>query len=296
MTLRIGLFGAGWAARAAHGPSLAAYRRRRGGIVLAAVCDLDAARAEEVRVQFGFMQAYSSVAEALSGGRLDAAVVAVSSPHNADVALACVRVGLPVLLEKPPALTGRQARSLDRTIRRLKGRVSVAFNRRWNPALVRLRELLSVAGPVQTLRADLRRVARSDADFSTTAVHAVDTLRFLAGADFRSLDVIYGRCGPKAEATSFHGLGEMAGGAAVAFDIVPMAGRDQEDYTVTVGGRTFVAAQHDTGGFYQETAAFLDALRRHAPLPGPTVAETVQSVEIMELLGRRGRRYRRRRT
>lgn len=294
MTRRIGLFGAGWAARAVHGPSLAAYRRRRGGIVLAAVCDLDASRAEEVRASFGFERAFSSVDEALADGRLEAAVVAVSERHNAEVALACVRAGLPVLLEKPPALTGRQARSLERTIRRLRGRVSVAFNRRWTPAIVRLRKLIAAAGPVQALRADLRRVARNEADFSTTAVHAVDTLRFLAGADFRSLDVVYGRCGAKGEATSFHGLGEMVGGAVVAFDIVPMAGRDQEDYTVTVGGRTFVAAQHDSGGFYQETAGFLDALRRNVPLPGPTVAETVQSVEIMEFLGRRGRRYLRR--
>lgn len=321
MAVRVGLFGAGWAARAVHGPSLRDYRRRRGGIVLAGVCDVDAVRADEVRDAFGFERSYASVGDMLAGAGLDAAVVAVSIPQNARVAGACLKAGLPVLLEKPPGLSARRVVALDRAARAARGRAMVAFNRRWTPALVRLRELAAKAGPVHAVRCDMRRVRRTDPDFSTTAVHAVDALRFLAGRDYARLDITYGRCGPRGRATSYHVVGVMDGGIAVGLDVVPMAGMDLERYTVHAGGQTLIAdlghgkradgltvladgkercvkvkvpsaARHDVGGFYQEVAALLDAVRRGGALPGPTIADTVQSVAVMAALGKGRTRYR----
>lgn len=315
MTLRVGLLGAGWAARAVHGPSLRDYRKRRGGITLAAVCDLDPARAAEFAAEFAFQSSYTSVHEMLTEARLDAAVLAVSIPQNAKVARACLEAGLPILVEKPPALSGRAAVGLAETVRNTKGRAMVAFNRRWTPALVRLKELVGQAGPVHSIRCDMRRVRRKDPDFSTTAVHAIDALRFLAGQDYATLRVTYGRCGPSGEAATYHAVGTMTGGAVVRLDVTPMAGMDMEQYAVQAGGRTFVAelalgkvdqrlavfsdgrrrditvrtpsaSRHDMDGFYQEVAAFLEAVKRGAALPGPTVAETVQSVAVMEMLGK----------
>ena len=320
MPMRIALLGAGWAARAVYGPALADYRKRRGGLTLAAVCDLDAARAAEVRADFGFECAYTSLAELFRHARLDAAIAAVSVPHNAAVAQACLRAGLPTLVEKPPALTARAARDLVRAVRRSRGRLMVAFNRRWAPALVRLKALALEAGPIHGLRGDMCRIKRRDPDFSTTAIHTIDTLRFLTGADYAHLAIEYGRCGPEGQAATYHALGAMTTGAAVAFDVVPMAGLDLERYTVHAGGRTFVAeigfgkspdtlvewsagrprnvafkspssARHDAGGFYQELAAFLDAVKKGGPLPRPSAADAVQSVTVMEALARRRARY-----
>lgn len=317
MPIRVGLIGAGWAARAVHGPSLRDYRRRRRGIQLAAVCDVDADRAEALRKDFGFAAAYTSVEQLLADGAIDAAVVAVSAAHNAPVAVACVAAGLPVLLEKPPAMTARAARRLARDIAAHDGRVTVAFNRRFTPALVRLKELVAEVGPVQSLRCDMRRTDRREPDFSTTAIHALDTLRFLGG-DVARMELRYAACGAPGEVTTFHGLGTTVGGATVGFDIVPVAGETVERYTLCAGGRTFEATsaaghvtvrdggsvrevkvrrpseqQHDTSGFYQEVAAFLDAAKGEAAPPGPSVAETVESVTLMEALARRRLRYRR---
>jgi len=321
MAVRVGLFGAGWAARTVHGPSLRDYKRRRGGIVLAGVCDVDATRAEEVRAAFGFERVYTSVADMLGDAALDAAVVAVSVSQNATVATACLKAGLPILLEKPPALSRRRVLALDRAARAVRGKAMVAFNRRWTPVLVRLKALARKAGPVHALRCDMRRVRRADPDFSTTAIHAVDALRFLAGRDYERLEVTYGRCGPRGRATSYHAAGTMGGGVAVAFDVVPMSGMDMERYTVHAGGRTLVAelalggmspsvavfdggkrrdvavrvpshARHDSGGFYQEVAALLDAVRSGRRLPGPTIGDAVQSVAAMAALAKRRTRFR----
>ena len=63
----------------------------------------------------------------------------------------------------------------------------VAFNRRYVPLLAELRErirLLPAGATLQHVRYEMVRVNRRDPDFSTTAVHAIDAVRFIAGADF----------------------------------------------------------------------------------------------------------------
>jgi predicted dehydrogenase len=212
---------------------------------------------------------------------------------------------------------------------------------------VQLKELALQAGPVQSLAGDMRRVRRRDADFSTTAVHVIDTLRFLADDDYARLAIEYGRCGPPAglssacrdeagppvaraersQYASYHALGTMTSGATVRLDATPWAAMDLERYTILAGGRTLVAelghgkspdrlmewaggkqreipirlrdrSRQAVDGFSQEVAALLDAVKRSrgagrgkVRLPGPTVAQTVQSVEIMEALRNRKARY-----
>lgn len=321
MAVRVGLFGAGWAAATVHGPSLRDVKRRRGGISLAGICDIDGAKAERLRREFGFEASYASVDAMLREADLDAAIVAVSIPHNASVARACLGATLPVLLEKPPALSARAVRSLAESVRKHRGKVMVAFNRRWTPSLVQLKQLLDGAEPIGSIRCDMRRVRRTDPDFSTTAIHGIDTVRYLAGRDYRELTLCYGRCGPRGKSASTHIVGTMTGGATVRFDITPMAGMEMEQYTVHVGGRTLVAdlgvgrrmdklsvasggkrrdvkvktpstERHDMAGFYQEVAAFLEAVKHGGRLPGPTVAESVQSVVVMAALGKGRARYR----
>jgi hypothetical protein len=50
-------------------------------------------------------------------------------------------------------------------------------------------------------------------------------------------------------------------------------------------------ALHELGGFYAETAAFLDALKQGRP-PAPSLAESRQSVEVAEHIRQRRSVYR----
>ena len=60
--MRLCHVGCGEHARVAHGPSQARLARERGDLVLAGCCDLDAARAESFRRDFGHAKAFADVA------------------------------------------------------------------------------------------------------------------------------------------------------------------------------------------------------------------------------------------
>jgi predicted dehydrogenase len=60
----------------------------------------------------------------------------------------------------------------------------VAFNRRFVPVVQEARRRLAALGPaaVQHLHYEMTRVGPARPDFSTTAIHGLDAVRFLAGA------------------------------------------------------------------------------------------------------------------
>ena len=319
MTLNVCLIGAGWAANAVHGPSLVDYRRRRRGIRLFGICDRDAVRMNQVRERFGFQHGFDSVEDMARTGQMHAAIVAVNVEQTSRITQILLDYNVPMLIEKPPAMTRRAAMALANAIGRKNGRVMVGFNRRYAPVLQRLKSEAADIGTIQIARGLQLRPARADADFSTTAIHAIDALRWLCDDDYASLDIRYGSCGSQGQSGTFHIQGQMSRGAIVELTVVPQAGRTAETYTLHAAGQTLTAelgiggagqvtvyhadkvrtpavrtpssARHDQDGFYQEVAAFLNAVRADKPLPGPSVRECVQSVAVMEALATRRRRY-----
>ena len=105
--LRVGVAGLGAVAQAVHLPLLA---RLPETFALAAICDLSAgllsALGERYRVPAAHR--YRDVAAMLAGVELDGLIVLTSGSHG-DVALAALERGLPVLCEKPLALTLAEA-------------------------------------------------------------------------------------------------------------------------------------------------------------------------------------------
>ena len=82
--MRLCLIGCGEHARAVHGPAQARCARERPGLVLAACCDLDRARAESHAADVGFARAYTDPRAMLEAETPDA--VAVVVPVAATVA------------------------------------------------------------------------------------------------------------------------------------------------------------------------------------------------------------------
>jgi predicted dehydrogenase len=105
--VRLGFIGAGWWATSNHMPLLAA----RDDVEMAAVCRLGARELEAVRERFGFAFATEDY-HALLEQPLDAVVV--TSPHGLhyEHARAALTHGLHVMVEKPMALRGSEAREL----------------------------------------------------------------------------------------------------------------------------------------------------------------------------------------
>ena len=94
--LRLGLAGTGGMAA-----TMAGLARRMEGITPAAVLSHDAGRAAGLATRFGAGWSGTDRAAFLDPGRIDAVYVAGRNRDHADLTLAAIAAGLPVLVEKP---------------------------------------------------------------------------------------------------------------------------------------------------------------------------------------------------
>jgi predicted dehydrogenase len=327
--MRICQIGCGEHARVAHGPSQARCARERGDLVLAGCCDLDRARAETFRRDFGYARAFTDPAAMLDAERPDAVVVVVPVERTVAVGSLVLERRIPLLLEKPP---GETLAEVDRLIAAAEkgGRAvphQVAFNRRYAPLVRELRRRIQESGPLQHIHYEMTRVERRDPDFSVTAIHGLDAVRYLAGCDYAEARFRY-REMPELGKGVANILVDavMASGATAQLAFTPVAGVLVERTAAHAHGHTLFlqvpmwggfdspgrlwhfaegklvaelagdrvgdgTALFELGGFYRETVAFLDALEEHrAPTPG--LRESRQSVAIAEQIRARGDEYR----
>jgi predicted dehydrogenase len=322
--MKLCTIGCGEHARTAHGPAQQRCAAERPGLVLAGCCDLDPARAESFRREFGYARSYSDPLALLEAERPDAVVVVVPTAHTLAVSSLVLERGLPLLVEKPP---GETVAEVDALIAAAEagGRVvpsQVAFNRRYAPLLRELRRRLESAGPLQHLRYEMTRVERRDADFSTTAIHGLDAVRYLAGSDYAEARFRYHELealGPGVANILVDAV--MASGATAHLVFCPVAGVLVERAVAHVHGHSLSlhvpmwngvdapgrlwhfsggtlcadldgarvgdgTALHELGGFYRETATFLDDVAA-GRTPAPSLRESRQSVAIAEALRER---------
>jgi myo-inositol 2-dehydrogenase / D-chiro-inositol 1-dehydrogenase len=327
--MRLCQIGCGEHARVAHGPSQARCAREREDLELAACCDIDAGRAESFRSEFGYARAFSDPLALLEAERPDAVVVVVPVAHTVEVGSLVLSRGLPLLLEKPP---GETVAEVDRLIAAAdrNGRAvphQVAFNRRFAPLIRELRRRIEDAGPLQHLHYEMTRVERRDPDFSTTAIHGLDAVRYLAGCDYAEARFRYreipelgaGVANILVDAVMTSGATAHLAFCPVAGVVVERAGVHAHGHTLFLhvpmwngvdspgrlwhfeGGRLVAelggdrvgdgTALFELGGFYRETVAFLDAVTA-GRTPTPSLRESRQSVEIAECLRARRETYR----
>jgi len=327
--VRLCQIGCGEHARVAHGPSQARCARERRDLTLAGCCDVDRERAEAFRREFGHAHAFTDAQAMLEAERPDAVVVVVPIERTAGVGALVLERGIPLLLEKPPGTTVTEVDGLIAASER-DGRPvphQVAFNRRFAPLLREMRRRIETGPPVQHLHYEMTRVDRRDPDFSTTAIHGIDAVRYLAGADYAQARFRYREMpelGPGVADIFVDAV--MTTGATAHLAFCPVAGVLVERATAQAQGQTLFAhvpmwggpdspgrlwhfqggtlaadvkgdemgdgpALFELGGFYAETAAFLDALAR-GRLPSPGLRESRQSVEMAQRVRERCAEYR----
>ena len=108
MTARIGVVGTGWWAAFNHIPTI----RDCPEAEIAAICDLDAERLEITGNEFGISARYTDIDKMLAAESLDG--VMISTPHVAHTApaIAALKSGAHVLIEKPMATTAADGRAI----------------------------------------------------------------------------------------------------------------------------------------------------------------------------------------
>lgn len=186
----VGVIGAGMIGRV-HAGNLA---RRTIGARVAAVMDIEQARAKAVSVDLG-ASAYCSAEELMADPSVDAVLIASPDAAHADQAIACIEVGKPTLCEKPLATTAADGERVLRAElaagRRL---VQVGFMRVYDRTHLEVCQMLRAGELGRALHC--RSVHINPATGSTTIekalvnslIHDIHSVRWLMGEE---IDQVY---------------------------------------------------------------------------------------------------------
>lgn len=179
--LRVGFIGCGRHATKVVYPSL-----RYAPIALAAVCDLDERLARRNAKWFGAESYHTDYREMLDRHDLDAAIAVTGPTSHAALAAAVIERGLPVFIEKPPALTLAEAEALAQTSEERHTPVTVGFMKRWAPLYREAKDLIATPefGAVSHIQARFRLGQKKGTGFALlldAGIHTLDLARFLCG-------------------------------------------------------------------------------------------------------------------
>ncbi|MBR3108418.1 MAG: Gfo/Idh/MocA family oxidoreductase [Clostridia bacterium] len=193
MSFKISVIGCGNHSSLVHGPSYARYVQEHPDTVLAACCDLDESKAKAYREKFGFQKHYTDMRRMLQAEQPDAVCIVVPEHAICPTSIAVMEQGFHVLLEKPPGLTPDDTKRMIRTAEKSGVINQVAFNRRYHPMLSALKTMMAQQTdmPLQTLFYDFFRFGRTEPSFYTTAIHGIDTAKYLIGSDYKEVSFAY---------------------------------------------------------------------------------------------------------
>ena len=193
MVVRVALIGAGIMG-ADHGRILA---EEVPGARVQVVVDADAGRARAVAEACGAADAGTDGLGAIGRGDVDAVLVASPDGTHAELTLAAVAAGKPVLCEKPLAPgAGDCLRVVEAEVAAGRRLVQVGFMRRFDPGYVEMKRALGAGGVGAALMLhNLHRNVAAGAGFESwmaivgSAPHEFDAARFLLGTDYAAVRV-----------------------------------------------------------------------------------------------------------
>ena len=321
---KISVIGCGDIAMGFHGPAIKKYCGDYPAAESSACCDIDLHKAQKFAGEFGFKAHYNDYREMLHSEKPD--VVCLITPYNIISAMAIdiINMGFPVIMEKPPGINREEVIAIIEAVKKNNTANQVAFNRRFTPLVAELKGLLDRLphpGGIHNIRCVFQRVNRIDQDFHSTAIHGIDTVKYIANSDYKRIRFHYQEL-PAKGAVNIYMDCLMHSGAFAQFSICPCGGKVIEDYIVTSAGNDFclkmpvwasaeypgglwhfadnkLAAHFDGNdsrygtemyekfGFYAENADFFNYLRatedRKLTLPPSTVNDISSALQSVEI-------------
>jgi predicted dehydrogenase len=150
-------------------------------VSLEAICDLDIERARQFRDLFHYRIMTDSVREMVDKAQPDAIICTVQPAATAALVRSLLPLRIPLFIEKPPGVSLAEAKLLALDSAEAETFTFVAFNRRFIPSIVRLKDWSKRNAP-RFARAEMLRTNRIEPDFAiATGIHAIDAIRFLMG-------------------------------------------------------------------------------------------------------------------
>lgn len=123
--VRVGIVGVGIGSAHASGYS------KLSNVEIAALCDLDTARAQRLADQYGVRKIYSDYHVMLSEEKLDAVSVCTPNSLHAPVAIAALNAGCHVLCEKPLSINAAEGKKIVDAARKAKTKFMIGMNNRF---------------------------------------------------------------------------------------------------------------------------------------------------------------------
>jgi predicted dehydrogenase len=154
--------------------------------VLAAVADTDPAALDAATAQTG-AKGYADPLEMIGSADIEAVVIAAPTTAHVPLALAAIARGIPVLVEKPLAATYAEALQIVDAARMAGVAVQVGHVERYNPAVLRLGQLLREGWLTTVYAIASRRAGPFPARIRDVGVtvdlgtHDADMLSWIAG-------------------------------------------------------------------------------------------------------------------
>lgn len=126
-------------------------------VKLAAVCDIDPKAARKIGKLYK-TKFYQNHLDLLSQNHIDAASIAVPTKDHLRVALDFIERKIPILIEKPIASSSKEAKLIIKAANRNNVFVTTGHIERFNPAVIKLKELLSSNAFGKILSVNIKRV------------------------------------------------------------------------------------------------------------------------------------------
>ena len=200
MSLRIGLAGYG---RRGRGHIRAVNEISEARIT--AISDPVATAREAALVELEDVAVHSTVTSMVESGDVDAIIVAAPAQLNGDVAIEAIERGIPVLIEKPPALSVAGVTNLRESATRSGSKVMVAFNRRFNPLIQAAIDVIQETGPLRQIVAEFHKDIHEFTDdprisptimdlmLLESPIHSADIVTHFADAPVRNVHAVVKR-------------------------------------------------------------------------------------------------------
>ena len=310
-----------------HGLGIQKYIANSSQKIAWACCDIDIEKAQEFAAKFKLNAYYDNYREMLQKEQPDAVCIITTYGVIPAIAVDVMNMGFPVIMEKPPGTTGEEVIDIIKAAEQTKMPNQVAFNRRFTPVVNELKSLITDTGcDIHNIRCIFQRVGRKDPNFYTTAIHGIDTVRYLAGSDYKHVHFRYQELEDiNKGAANIYMDCFMESGATAHLSFCPHSGKVIEDYHVTClnneftlkmpvwgspeypGGLwhfsnnecvrfldgdspSFGSEMFEKFGFYTENANFFDDVQAKV-IPTNDIRTALQSVEIADCIQQRKTEY-----
>jgi predicted dehydrogenase len=305
MSIRLGLIGCGEHSEIGHAISLVRYAATHPeAVVLAAACDLRTERAEMFCQKYGFAKPYQQAEDMLAKEQLDVCIAVMPVERISQIGMKLLQANTPCVVEKPLGTTITEVWGLLEVAKATGTTNMVSVNRRFMPFINRGMKWAEDAGKLRYVYCAMLRHARQEPDFLRfTAIHALDTMRFIAGEVIASEIRTLTPAPPHWYTIDL----QFENGVQGRVDVLPTAGVAEERYELLGEGfrvvitgpfgpqRSLLCYRENhlvleeiagsetpedvTQGFYGEATELIEALNNRKR-PKPSIEDVFPSVEL----------------